>query len=60
MPIDLTSRFLLRGISLQVVSESIEWGLTKVYANVLANKAIFSLKFFASVLNFLLNSIWRE
>ena len=39
MPIDLTSGFLLTGISLHVVSESIEWGSTKVDANVLANKA---------------------
>ena len=39
MPIDLTSAFLLTGISLHVVSESIEWGSTKVDANVLANKA---------------------
>ena len=48
MLIDLTPGFLLRRISLQVVSESIECGLTKVDANVLANKAICSLKFFAS------------
>ena len=48
MLIDLTPGFLLRRISLQVVSESIECGLTKVDANVLSNEAICSLKFFAS------------
>ena len=60
LPIGLASRFWYREISLHVVSESIKWESTKVDANVLANKAICSLKLFASALNFLLNSIWRK
>ena len=60
LPIGLASRFWYREISLHVVSESIEWESTKVDANVLANKAICSLKLFASVLNFLLNIRWRK
>ena len=42
------------------MSESIEWESTNVDANILANKAICSLKFFASALNVLLNSIWQK
>ena len=42
-PMGLTSRYLFNGISQQVVSALIDFGLTKVDASVLAKTAICSL-----------------
>ena len=61
MPIGLTPGFLFREISLHIwwANRSKE-SQKKVGAKVLANKAICSLRCFASALNFLLNSIWQK
>ena len=61
MPIGLTPGFLFRKL-VYIYGELIgrKRVKKKVGAKVLANKAICSLKCFASALNFLLNCIWQK
>ena len=56
-PMGLIPGLLFNGISLQLVSALIDFGLTIVDASVLAQTAICSVSSSASVSNFLLSSI---
>ena len=60
IPVGLTPGFLFRGISLNVVSASIEKESTNFDAKFCDSKAICSQRFLTSVLNFLLHNTYRN